>query len=211
MPRLLWMDGKSVGRPTVMAMVAGLQDCLWYISNNRSEQRFLVDTGAEVSIIPATGLNTRTISPSTPLLAANGSSVRTFGKHILDKWVFVVAEVTGPLLGADFLRAHSLLVDINTKQLVDTNTYTSTPLVHTSLLVPHLGYITNSTDKCASLIAKFPAVTTPQLTQLAPKHGVEHFILTQGPPVHAKARRLPHDKLALAKAEFDNMQSLGII
>ena len=114
---------------------------------------------------------------SSPLQAANGSSIRTYGKHILDlhlsigtyKWEFVVAEVTRPLLGADFLRAHSLLVDINTKQLVDTNTFTSTPLVHTSLLAPNLGSITNSTDKYASLIAKFPVITAPQFTQLAPR------------------------------------------
>ena len=127
------------------------------------------------------------------------------------RWDFVVAEVTRPLLEADFLRAHSLLVDINTKQLIDANTFSSTPLIHTSLLVPHLGSITNPTDKYASLLAKFPAITNPHFTQVAPKHGVEHFIPTQGPPVHARARRLPPDRLVIAKAEFHNMQALGII
>ena len=71
--------------------------------------------------------------------------------------------------------------------------------------------ITNPTDKYASLLAKFPAITSPHFTQVAPKHGVEHFIPTQGPPVHARARRLPPDRLAIAKAEFHNMQALGII
>ena len=47
--------------------------------------------------------------------------------------------------------------------------------------------------------------------QPSTKHSVEHFITTKGPPVHAHTRRLPPDKLALAKAEFDRMKAMGII
>lgn len=43
------------------------------------------------------------------------------------------------------------------------------------------------------------------------KHGVEHYIFTTGPPVHAQARHLDPDKLMIAKAEFENMDRLGII
>ena len=43
------------------------------------------------------------------------------------------------------------------------------------------------------------------------KHGVEHHIVTEGPPLHARARRLDADKLAAAKAEFTKMEELGII
>ena len=43
------------------------------------------------------------------------------------------------------------------------------------------------------------------------KHGVQHFISTKGPSIHARARRLPPDKLEIAKAEFDRMQNMGII
>ncbi|KAJ8362334.1 hypothetical protein AAFF_G00379720 [Aldrovandia affinis] len=45
----------------------------------------------------------------------------------------------------------------------------------------------------------------------AVKHGVDHFIATTGPPVHARARRLDPQKLAVAKAEFDSMERLGIV
>ncbi|XP_059845924.1 uncharacterized protein LOC132405257 [Hypanus sabinus] len=44
-----------------------------------------------------------------------------------------------------------------------------------------------------------------------PRHGVQHHIPTQGPPLHACARRLPPDKLRLAKEEFQRMEELGII
>ena len=36
-------------------------------------------------------------------------------------------------------------------------------------------------------------------------------IETRGPPVHARARRLPPDKLAAAKAEFAAMEAMGVV
>ena len=36
-------------------------------------------------------------------------------------------------------------------------------------------------------------------------------LYTKGPPIHAHARCLPPDKLASAKAEFDRMETMGII
>ena len=40
---------------------------------------------------------------------------------------------------------------------------------------------------------------------------MELFIQTEGPPVHARARRLPPDKLVIAKEEFRKMEDMGII
>ena len=45
----------------------------------------------------------------------------------------------------------------------------------------------------------------------ANKHGVEHHIVTHGPPTHARARRLDQEKLAAAKAESLQMEEMGII
>ena len=61
------------------------------------------------------------------------------------------------------------------------------------------------------LLAEFPDITTPNFVHCHTKHGVEHFITTRGPPVHARARRLPPEKLAAAKSEFDRMEAMGII
>ena len=54
------------------------------------------------------------------LLVANGSTIAAFGSRFLPlrigkqqfSWSFTVAEVTQPILGADFLCAHSLMVDV---------------------------------------------------------------------------------------------------
>ena len=43
------------------------------------------------------------------------------------------------------------------------------------------------------------------------KHTTTHHILTRGPPVTARPRRLDADRLKIARAEFEHMQELGII
>ena len=122
-----------------------------------------------------------------------------------------MAQVSKPLLGADFLRANKLLVDMANRQLVDARTFCTSPLGHTSMLAPHLGTIAHPINKFNVLISNYPSVTTTQFHRHSPKHGVEHSITTHGPPLFAKARRLPPDKLKVARKEFSNMVSLGII
>ena len=43
------------------------------------------------------------------------------------------------------------------------------------------------------------------------KHNVQHYIKTDGPPCHAKSRRLSPEKLQIAKVEFQMMEIKGII
>lgn len=119
--------------------------------------------------------------------------------------------MTRPLLGADFLRSNSLLVDLKHKRLVDAATFHSVPLWRTTGSAPCLDAISISTDQYDMLLAEFPDITTPNFVHSHTKHGVEHFITTRGLPVHARARRLPPEKLAAAKSEFDRMEAMGII
>ena len=127
------------------------------------------------------------------------------------QWTFTIAEVSRPLLGADFLRSNALLVDLQRKRLVDAESYHSVSLGTTNTAVVQLGAISTSSNKYDSLLSEFPHIKTPVFTPSSIKHKVEHFIPTTGPPVHARARRLPPDKLAIAKAEFDNMEEMGLI
>ena len=215
----LHLVGKRAGRSPIVASATGLNDGLLFVSDTHSGRRFLVDTGAEVSVLPATGLDTRTGQSGPSLKAANGSSIKTYGVRTTTlklasrqfKWNFIIADVTRPLLGADFLRANALLVDLKGKRLVDAETYLSVPLGSAGTGAPHLDAISASTDKYDMLLAEYPDITVPKFSQPSTKHGVEHFIPTKGPPVHAHARRLPPDKLALAKSEFERMKEMGII
>ena len=80
--------------------------------------KFLIDTGAAYSVIPH---QSSTPARGPPLRGAGGSTIRCwgsstravkFGGHDFS-WPFLKAAVQFPLLGADFLRANKLLVDLD--------------------------------------------------------------------------------------------------
>ena len=212
-------SGKGQGRLPMMASATGQINSLLFLRDTISGRQFLVDTRVEISVLPATGLDLRTAQPGPSLLAANGSSIKTYGSRTLFlhfasnkyQWTFTIAEVSHPLLGADFLHSNSLLVDLKGNRLVDAVTFFSTPLGPSNAQAPHLSAIANSTDQYDTLLSAFPDIMTPNFTRAPVKHGVEHFIVTKGPPVHSHARRLPPDKLAATKAKFNNMEAMGII
>ena len=217
MQTTMYLAGKQQGQ-SLVAVAAGHKNGLLFLCDSTSERQFLVDTGAEVSVLPATGLDTHTKQAGPPLLAANGSSIRTYGTRRLSlhfafdtyHWNFIIANVTRPLLGTDFVHSNSLLVDLKGKRLVDAATFHSAPLRPTTAPAPRLDAISTSTNQHDMLLAEFPDITTPNFVQSPTKHGVEHFITTRSPPVHARARRLPLEKLAAAKSEFNRMEAMGI-
>ena len=104
----------------VVASTSGLKDGLLFIWDKTSGSRILVDTRAEVSVFLSTGLEMHTIQPGPSLVAANGSTIKTYGVHTIPlcfetkmyKWDFIIAEVSCPLLEADFLCANSLLINL---------------------------------------------------------------------------------------------------
>ncbi|KRZ68162.1 hypothetical protein T10_13448 [Trichinella papuae] len=71
---------------------------------------------AELSVVPPRSIQMCTAVPARSLLAANNSN---------QDWTFTVADVSQLLLGADFLRAHSLLLDVKTQRYVDSETFHS--------------------------------------------------------------------------------------
>ena len=96
--------------------------------DNNSKQQFLIDTGAEVSVFPARRSDWLT-QGDVILRAANNSSINTYGFKTLTlnfglprplTWRFLVADVTQPIIGADFLLQHKLLVDLDQRRLIDT-------------------------------------------------------------------------------------------
>ena len=63
----------------------------------------------------------------------------------------------------------------------------------------------------ASLLDEFPAAWNPRTPGKLPEHNVEHVIETEGQPLYARPCRLDQVKLAQAKAEFQKLESAGII
>ena len=180
---------------------------------------FLVDTGAQVSVIPPTLVDKRFATPQESLQAANGTSIATYGQrntilrlgsHSYSARL-VIADVKRPLLGADFLRRHNLLVDIRGQRLIEADSYASVSCGVIMSPVNQLAFVDTSCNKFRKVLTEFPDILCPTFSNETVSHGVQHFITTTGPSVHAKARRLPPDKLAIAKQEFSEMEKMGIV
>ena len=180
----------------------------------------MVDTGAFRSILPPPGdINTINHPSSSDLVAANGTSIRTYGEQQVNiclsgqtyTWTFIIADVRHPLLGADFLSHYSLMVDVARHRLLNIDSFTSTPLCisnieeNINLLSPDGNY--------ADVLENFDDVFKPEL-RLSPessaKHGVQHYIKTTGPPVFSKYRRLRPELLQVAKDAFMEMEKMGV-
>ncbi|GFX08514.1 retrovirus-related Pol polyprotein from transposon 297 [Trichonephila clavipes] len=110
-----------------------------FVKDRTTNLHFLVDSGADCSIIPATSKNKQ---PSDyKLFEANGTEIPTYGIKVLNidlgsrrefLFPFIIAKVSKGILGADFLNKFNLLIDIRNKQLIDgiTNLHVTGPPVY---------------------------------------------------------------------------------
>jgi cleavage and polyadenylation specificity factor subunit 1 len=188
--------------------------CLLFIKERSSKRQFLVDTGSDLCVYPHRLVQRHKERVNFDLCAANGTTIHTYGWLPLSlnlglrldfTWPFVVADVTHPFIGVDFLSHFGLLVDCRNNRLLDGVTSTSVPAQAASALIPRVKTITGGTP-IDSLLTEFPDLTRPAGVQREVRHNTVHHIRTiPGPPVTCRPRRLALDRLAIAKDKFDAM------
>jgi hypothetical protein len=116
-----------------------------------------------------------------------------------------IADVTQPLVGADFLSHFVLLVDCKRKRLLDEITSLSTPASATKHSLHSIKVLRTRTS-VDSILSEFPELIRPAGVQHKVRHTTVHHIrTTPGPPVTCRPSRLVPDKMQIAKAEFDAM------
>ena len=190
---------------------------LW---DRRSGRTYLVDSGADVCVVPANRQDKLTRRGTAPLIAANGSTIQTWGTQTVSLAFggqrvfhhdFFVADVTQPILGADFFIKNHLAIDLRGRRLIDLENGSALAASVTDTPVTVAGLCTDRPNSFFRIMQQFPDILIPRFDDSLNKHGVEHHIVTSGPPVYARARRLDGEKLAAAKQEFNKMEQLGII
>lgn len=182
-----------------------------------TKQSFLIDTGADVSVVPWN--SNLLIKPcSTRIFAADGSRIETRGATKIELdfgfrkkflWEFIVARVNSPIIGADFIRNFNLIIDMNkgtlqngcTKQIIKCEEHMGPPL--------HVKAFACSSP-ISRILEDFPEVTGRAPLQRTVISKVKHKICTSRQPVFAKPRRLDPTKLREAKREFEEMLKQGI-
>ncbi|XP_064463483.1 uncharacterized protein LOC135374455 [Ornithodoros turicata] len=216
----LLLGGKLRRRPLVAAAVSGNPGSrLYLVVDQASHTKFLVDTDAEVSVLPASALDKKR-PPLFHLTAVNNTGIPVYTQRSLTlnlglrrnfPWLFLVAAVDRAILGADFLHHFRLTVDVARKRLVDTSTSLSVPAASASDLPPPSSPTMSALmSPYAAILCDFPSLTrAPDWTKPV-THDVVHYINTTGAPVFARPRRLAPEKLKIARAEFDHMLSIGV-
>ena len=214
--------GKLPGRTLAATGAAGPNlSRLFYVNDTQTHTRFLVDTGSEISAIPPSHLDRRHPPDKLTLMAVNDTPIHTYGKRSLTlnlglrrsfPWIFIIAEVQKPILGADFLRHFGLLVDMKQHQLIDIATHLRIQGVLSSDPSPSPSICPKrASNPYLNLLSEFPALTQVCSPDTPIRHDVTHHIETTGPPVSARPRRLAPERLKVAKQEFEHMLQLGII
>ncbi|XP_072384572.1 uncharacterized protein [Diabrotica undecimpunctata] len=162
-----------------------------FITDSALQLQFLIDTGADLSVLPRK-ICTATQLSTVCMYSATGSCIQTYGQKQLTlylglaqpvTWTFVVADVTTPILGADFLTYHGISVDMRNKQLVSPSMSSSITCVSCHLRVPEVG------------LSSAHPYDRPTVAILEDTKRVQHYIETRGTPVFSKSRRLPPDRL----------------
>lgn len=183
-----------------------------------SSTRFLIDTGSDVSIIPASRSDKQRGTIPFSLHAANGTKINTYASKFISidlglrrrfTWRFIVADVSGAIIGADLLAHFGLLVDLKRRQLIDG----TTKLRSAGSLTPAVIHSVKAVDDrhpYRDLLNDYREILVPSSIQHEVKHDVTHHIVTTGPPVASKARRMHPEREKAAQEEFQAMCEMGI-
>ncbi|GBN12075.1 hypothetical protein AVEN_7854-1 [Araneus ventricosus] len=183
-----------------------------FITDLVTRYKFLVDSGAEVCCYPKK-LTNFSVKQNLELYAANGSRISTYGTIKLELdfglrrsfiWSFLVADVSDPIIGADFLERFELLIDIRNRRILDgrTSLFVKGMLKRTKSL--GLTLVANNSP-FNSILLKYPKLFSTNLDPKKNKRTVTHCIETKSRPVHARARRLNPEKLTFFKQEFNDL------
>ncbi len=174
-----------------------------YLRCKLSGISFLIDSGAHVSLIPLSFVSElpRTDCKDT-LVAANNSSIEVYGKVVLSvqleegltvHWQFIVAKISQPIIGLDFLNRHKLALFAHDRYLLHEETK------------QHISLITR-----LHVSALHSNVTTA-VNNEKPVKTMHRIETTTNIPVSSRTRPLFAEKLTAAKTVFQKLLAKGVI
>ena len=132
--------GKLLVGDATTRTISNISATSWvlYLTDNNLGDKFLIDTGAGVSVLPPQAIDLPDRGKSRPLIATNGSQIETCGQRAMkldfglgrqDNWVFYVADIM-LILGVDFLGESKFIINIHNGSI--TNKCTNTTIIAAS-------------------------------------------------------------------------------
>lgn len=142
-----------------------------HVTDTINNVRFLIDTGADISLLPVRYIKSKPKKTDLQLFTANNVPIHTYGEKLLVlnlqlrrqfKWKFCVADVNYAIIGADFLHYYNLTVDLRNQCLRDNHTGLSSK-GHVAKQ-SHISVSTVKSDENQYyLLKEFPGLTKPSL------------------------------------------------
>jgi hypothetical protein len=225
LPAALLLAGKRVTAPAVQLFSASLARApLLHLTDDTTHVRYLVDSGAALSLLPH-----RSMLPPSGLLIINANGGNIPSWQFVDRHLhfgnnrfthsFLQANVSQPILGADFLQQAKATIDFNLGRVcfpLPTPPLPpqppSLPSVSPSLPASSVALSPQIAPDIAHLLKQFPSVISPPPSHWPqPAHNTTHAIHTTGPPLSARARHLSSAQLNVAKNTFEELERLGIV
>ena len=213
-------SGQSLGHVNNVAGQNQKDNFLLHVYDTKRRERWLVDGGAFVSLLPPTPQQRRDGPNGVQLKAANGTNIACYGNvsrtitigETNFTYTFTIADVKQRILGSDFLANFYLAPNHRDASLISLHDFSTLPAEHAaSLNYSPINFVDQADDPFYKLLDQYPEIQTPQFTIKDPQHGVRHHIPTgDAPPCQSRARRLDPEKLAVAKAELEKLVDLGV-
>ena len=213
-----------LGKLTARTMSVPLSSPLLQINTRlgTTTLKFIVDTGASISIIPASRLNGVTLNLTPVSLTTANREKKCYGQANLEigipslkrsfSWTFVVADITNPLLGFDFLNEFGLIIDCKNKTIYDPLTATKKELILNTTSPVNMVINKELPSFIQTSLDKYPEIISPHINKNNNYCGVYHRIDTGSHlPVFAKSRQLSAEKLSATKEEFKRLINEGVI
>ena len=193
-----------------------------FVADKATKTQFLVDTGPDLCVFPRNLISGRRSKSNYTLFAANDSIVETcefetfclnFGLRREFKWRFVIADVSKPIIGVNFLDHYGIMVDVRNQRLADGCTTLSVTGKFSPCKEDWLGIrAVRESSSWHKLLHQYPEITRLAGTGIGIKHSTKHSIHTiPGPPVTEKPRRLAPNQLRQARKEFQDMLQMNLV
>ena len=193
-----------------------LQELRLHVVDRQTGIKFLVDSGSIVSLLPRSYAVRKTPPRDLKLTAVNGSSISTYGQKMLTidlglsctfSWAFIVADVKSAISGADILTYYGLVVDLKQQCIAVSSSpgvaegkIQQADVFGVNVVSPSVHTVEQLRSRISALVAKFSSLLQPSSAPCSgPSAAVHHHIVTTGPPVFSRPRRLMGEKLKAAK------------
>jgi hypothetical protein len=192
------------------------------LKDSKSNQHFLVHSGASISILP----HSSSAPPTGPhLVGANGKVVPVWGRRcqIVSfvghdfEFDFFLAAVATPIIGMDFLTKFELSIIPTKRQVLHgasgrTLTKASTSSFDSPWSPKTAAAVAALPPQVQKLLKEFPSLLRPSAAPPKPLHGVVlHIDTGSAAPVFTRPRRLDPEKHRMAEEEFLALEKAGII